>query len=70
MVALTKEQATALSTEMGVKTVPRRALDTTYDSDPCWVLFEESDNAIVVYDDSPKTNVSTGNHPGRFVDAS
>lgn len=47
---------------------PRRSVDTGF-AKPfvCWVIFENEDGAIVVYGDDPKSVVSTGNHPGRFI---
>ena len=45
---------------------PRRAVDTAY-GDLCWVAYETAKSAIVVYDDEPDVQVSTGNHPRRFV---
>lgn len=63
-------QAESLAREimagMRVDGEPRRALDTAY-GDVCWVAIESPAYAVVVYDDEPDTQVSTGNHRGRFA---
>lgn len=67
---LTLEEAEERCRRAGIPVKPRRAIDTNFPETlpRCWVLLEEPNNAVVVYDDDPKTDVSTGNHPRRFLD--
>ena len=46
----------------------RHATDTEYGPEhTCWVVFADQRSAIVVYDDEPDCQVSTGNYVGRFT---
>lgn len=66
---LTQEEADELARLEG-STKAVRATDTHFDKPYlCWLIYEEPDCAIVVYDDDPKCSVSTGNHEGRFIRA-
>ena len=48
---------------------PRAVTDTAFDKPfACWLVWEAPACAIVFYNDNPKSAVSTGNHPGRFVE--